>query len=125
MPHTITAVKQGSAAYASGIRPGDRLLRINGEDVIDQIDYQALSTNSILILDIVKKSGETALVTIQKDEYEPLGIQLEDSLLSRPRSCRNHCVFCFIDQMPPSLRQTLYVKDDDWRLSLIDRKSVV
>ena len=116
MPHTITAVKQGSAAYASGIRPGDRLLRINGEDVIDQIDYQALSANSILILDVVKKNGENVLVTIQKDEYEPLGIQLEDTLLSRPR---NHCVFCFIDQMPPSLRETLYVKDDDWRLSLM------
>ncbi len=119
MPHTITAVKLGSSAYASGIRPGDRLLRINGEDIIDQIDYQALSANSLLILDIEKKNGEKAIFTIQKDEYEPLGIQLEDTLLSRPRSCKNHCVFCFIDQMPPSLRQTLYVKDDDWRLSLM------
>ncbi len=119
MPHTITAVQKGSAAYVSGIRPGDRLSRINGEEIIDQIDYQALSTNSLLILDIEKKNGESAIFTIQKDEYEPLGIQLEDTLLSRPRSCRNHCLFCFIDQMPASLRQTLYVKDDDWRLSLM------
>jgi putative radical SAM enzyme (TIGR03279 family) len=119
LPHTITAVQKGSAAYFSGIRPGDRLKRINGEDIIDQIDYQALSANSLLILDIEKKNGENAIFTIQKDECEPLGIALEDTLLSRPRSCRNHCVFCFIDQMPKSLRQTLYVKDDDWRLSLM------
>ncbi len=119
MPHTITAVQKDSVAYLSGIRPGDRLKRINGEDVIDQIDYQAITANSLLILDIEKENGGNAIITIQKDEYEPLGIQLEDTLLSRPRSCRNHCVFCFIDQMPKSLRQTLYVKDDDWRLSLM------
>ncbi len=119
MPHTITAVQKGSAAYVSGIRPGDRLIRINGEDIIDQIDYQAITANSLLILDIEKKDGGNALFTIQKDEYEPLGIQLEETLLSRPRSCRNHCVFCFIDQMPLKLRKTLYVKDDDWRLSLM------
>lgn len=119
MSHTITAVQKDSVAYLSGIRPGDRLNRINGEDIIDQIDYQALSANSLLILDIKKKTGGNAIITIQKDEYEPLGIQLEDTLLSRPRSCRNHCVFCFIDQMPKALRQTLYVKDDDWRLSLM------
>lgn len=119
MPHAITAVKKGSAAYKSGIRPGDRLKRINGEDIIDQIDYQAITANSLLILDIEKKNGGNAIITIQKDECEPLGIQLEDTLISHPRSCRNHCVFCFIDQMPKSLRQTLYVKDDDWRLSLM------
>lgn len=119
MPHTITAVKRGSPAHISGIRPGDRLIRINGEEIIDQIDYQAITANSLLILDIEKKNGENAIFTIQKDEYEPLGIQLEDTLLSRPRSCKNQCVFCFIDQMPPSLRKTLYVKDDDWRLSLM------
>ncbi len=119
MPHTITAVRRNSAAHRSGVRPGDKLMRMNGEEIIDQIDYQALSTNSLVILDIEKKNGENAIFTIQKDEYEPLGIQLEDTLLSRPRSCRNHCVFCFIDQMPLSLRKTLYVKDDDWRLSLM------
>ena len=119
MPHTITAVQRGSAAHRSGIHAGDKLLRINGEEVIDQIDYQALSTNSLVILHIERQSGEEAIVTIHKDEYEPLGIQMEETLISRPRSCRNHCVFCFIDQMPPSLRNTLYVKDDDWRLSLM------
>ncbi len=119
MPHTITAVKRGSAAHLSGVRPGDRLIRINGEEIIDQIDYQALSSNSLVILDVEKKNGGNAIFTIRKDECEPLGIQLEDTLLSRPRSCRNHCVFCFIDQMPQSLRKTLYVKDDDWRLSLM------
>lgn len=119
MPHTIVAVQRGSAAYRNGIHSGDKLCRINGEEVIDQIDYQALSTNNLVILDIEKQNGEEAVVTIRKDEYEPLGIQLEETLISRPRSCRNHCVFCFIDQMPPSLRNTLYVKDDDWRLSLM------
>ncbi len=69
MPHTITAVQKDSVAYLSGIRPGDRLKRINGEDVIDQIDYQALSANSLLILDIEKENGGNAIITIQKDEY--------------------------------------------------------
>lgn len=119
MPHIITAVHRGSAAYRSGIHPGDKLLRINGEDIIDQIDYQALSANSLVILDIERRDGKAVAITIQKDEFEPLGIQMEETLISKPRSCRNHCVFCFIDQMPPSLRNTLYVKDDDWRMSLM------
>lgn len=119
MPHTITAVRRGSVAYMSGIRKGDRLLAINGEKIIDQIDYQALCANSHLVVEIEKKDGAPTSVTIEKDEYDPLGITLEDTLLSRPRCCANHCVFCFIDQMPPKLRKTLYVKDDDWRLSLM------
>lgn len=119
MPHTIIAVAPGSVACRYGIRPGDRLMRINGEEIIDQIDYQALSTNSRITLDIEKKDGAYKTFSLEKDEYEPLGIQFEESLISRPRSCRNHCVFCFIDQMPPKLRSTLYVKDDDWRLSLM------
>lgn len=119
MPHTITAVRRGSAAALRGIQPGDKLLRINGEEVIDQIDYQALSSNSLLVLEIEKKAGGIARFTLKKDEDEPLGITFDDTLMSRPRCCRNHCVFCFIDQMPPALRTSLYVKDDDWRLSLM------
>ncbi len=119
MPHTITAVRRLGAAWKSGIRAGDQLLKINGEEIIDQIDYQALTAESRLILEMERKGGGSVFLTILKEEGEPLGIEFEDSLISRPRSCRNHCVFCFIDQMPKSLRKTLYVKDDDWRLSLM------
>lgn len=119
MAHTIMVVAPNSLAAQGGIAKGDRLLQINGEEVIDQIDYQALSTQARLELLIEKADGRQERIQIIKDEYEPLGLQIEDTLMSKPRQCANNCIFCFIDQMPPNLRGSLYVKDDDWRLSLM------
>ncbi len=119
MAHKIIEVIIDSPADMAGIKKSDVLLQINDEDVIDQVDYQALSTVSKLTLLVENPLGEKRRVAIFKDEYDPLGLKLEDTLLSKPRQCANQCVFCFIDQMPPRLRETLYIKDDDWRLSLM------
>jgi putative radical SAM enzyme (TIGR03279 family) len=114
----ISGAVRGSIAQNLGIKTGDVLLQINGEDVIDPIDYQALT--AVRQLDILTlRGGREKLYRIEKNEHEPLGILSEDAIASSPRLCGNRCIFCFIDQMPPSLRSTLYVKDDDWRLSLI------
>lgn len=119
MPHVITQVAPQSIASRLGIRPGDTLVQINGEDVIDQIDYQDLSCHRKLTLSLLDAKGVPYEKQVVKDEYEPLGLHLEETLVSKPRHCRNKCVFCFIDQMRPGLRESLYVKDDDWRLSLM------
>lgn len=118
MPVRIYAVSAGSPAAKAGIMPGDKLLSINGEDIIDEIDYQALSSEKSLNLRI---QNENCLrdIKIRKEEWESLGLCLDETESMKPRHCRNKCVFCFIDQLPDGMRDTLYVKDDDWRLSMM------
>lgn len=118
MSSTITHVQEGSIAWRIGLRAGDVLERIAGEPVIDQIDYQALTAQERFPIDITR-GGKPMTVRVRKADWEPLGVTLDQSIVSKPRACKNHCVFCFIDQMPPGMRNTLYVKDDDWRLSLM------
>ncbi len=115
---TITFVEPDTPAARCGIRAGDALLAINGEPVQDLIDYEKLSCERVLHVDICR-SGETLSFRIRKDEYEPLGLCFETSLMSRMQTCKNHCLFCFIDQMPRGVRSSLQVKDDDWRMSFI------
>ena len=119
MRHELTGVEPRSVAERYGLKPGDTLLAISGEDVVDEIDYQALIAGDWLTLEIERADGTRDTLRIQKDEGEPLGLHFGQSMTLSPRTCRNHCVFCFIDQMPPGLRDTLYVKDDDWRYSLM------
>ncbi len=119
MPHQIISVETHGVAYRRGIRAGDSLVAINGEPIMDEIDYQALTNRTRLDLDIVHPDGHTAVVRIIKAKDAPLGLRLADTLACTPRQCKNKCVFCFIDQMPPGMRDSLYVKDDDWRLSLM------
>ena len=119
MPSKITHVQPGSIAQKLGLQAGDEMLTIAGEPVIDQIDYQALTASSHFDMEIITKDNERKTVTVRKHDWEPLGITLDQSIVSSPRPCTNHCIFCFIDQMPPGMRSTLYVKDDDWRLSLM------
>ncbi|MBQ6174657.1 MAG: DUF512 domain-containing protein [Clostridia bacterium] len=118
MPTEIVHVSPGSVADRLGLRAGDRLELIAGEPVIDQIDYQALTSRSRFDL-VFRRGDETRTLHVRKADWEPLGITLDQSIVSSPRPCANRCVFCFIDQMPPGMRETLYVKDDDWRLSLM------
>ena len=118
MPSAITYVQPGSIAEKIGLRAGDLLLRIGGENIIDQIDYQALTAQARFDLEI-RRDGETQTIHVRKEDWEPLGLTLDQTIVSSPRPCTNHCIFCFIDQMPPNMRSTLYVKDDDWRLSLM------
>ncbi len=115
----VLSVSSHSPAAGAGIRPGESILTINGEAVLDEIDYQALIVHPHLEIEISGKSGEIRTVSVAKSPWESLGIVLDETVVMKPRRCRNHCVFCFIDQMPPGMRRSLYVKDDDWRLSLM------
>ena len=115
----ILSVAPGSPAAKAGITDGETLILINAEPVVDEIDYQALSAVSRLSLVVSGRDGKTRDVYIYKSPWEPLGLSLDETTAMKPRHCRNHCLFCFIDQLPEGMRDTLYVKDDDWRLSLM------
>lgn len=117
--HLITSVERHSPADASGIAGGVYLVSINGEKVFDIIDYEQLTAADALCVIVENEAGERTEFLIEKDVYEPLGLNFESSLMSPVRTCRNRCLFCFIDQMPKGGRETLHFKDDDWRLSLI------
>ena len=114
----IYDVTSGSPAEKAGIRPDERIVSINGEPVTDEIDYQALSTGSNLTL-LIGNGTMIREIIIRKQEWEPLGLCLDETEAMKPRHCRNRCLFCFVDQLPDGMRETLYVKDDDWRLSLM------
>ena len=118
MRHVITGVLEGSVAHKHGLQVGDALLQLNGEPVQDEIDYQALSAQPDIELTF-ERSGTTKTIKLFKEDWEPLGLQFGDSMVLKPRTCHNNCMFCFISQMPPNMRPTLYVKDDDWRFSLM------
>ncbi len=115
----ITHVQPGSIAHRLGLKEGEKLVSIAGEPIIDQIDYQALTAQRRFDLTVEGLDGQTRLLHVRKEDWQPLGLTLDQTIVSSPRPCRNHCIFCFIDQMPPGMRRTLYVKDDDWRLSLM------
>lgn len=118
MQHLICDVERDSIADQLGIRPGDYLLSINGKNVVDWLDYQAFCCTESLRL-VTRRGPEEIVYALEKDEYEPLGLRFDSQLMSRVRNCVNHCVFCFVDQLPEGVRPTLRVKDDDWRLSLM------
>ena len=114
----IYAVSPGSPAAKAGILPDERIISINGEPVTDEIDYQALSVSSKLTVQI-EHEHDIRDISVIKEEWEPLGLCLDETEAMKPRRCRNRCLFCFVDQLPDGMRETLYVKDDDWRLSLM------
>ena len=117
--HQIRAVEAGSIAQEMGIEAGDSLLAINGEEVEDIFDYQYLIQDEYIEVLIRKPSQEEWLLEIDKEYEEDLGLIFENGLMDDYRSCCNKCIFCFIDQMPPGMRETLYFKDDDSRLSFL------
>lgn len=114
----IFAVTEGSPAQRAGILPDDRVVSINGEEITDEIDYQSLSAAARLNIGILHQD-QLKQYSIRKQEWEPLGLCLDETEAMKPRHCRNRCLFCFVDQLPQGMRETLYVKDDDWRLSLM------
>ena len=118
MAHTITAVEPGSIADQLGLTPGDKLVSMNGQRVIDWIDYQAFSAESEIDL-VIERGGEEVEYSLEKDEWEPLGLTFDSRLMTNIRLCVNKCIFCFVDQLPPGARDSMRVKDDDWRLSLM------
>ena len=117
--HLIKAVQDGSIAQEMEMEAGDRLLEINGEEVEDIFDYQYMIQDEYVEVLIQKPSGEEWLLEIDKEYEEDLGIEFENGLMDDYRSCHNKCIFCFIDQMPKGMRETLYFKDDDSRLSFL------
>jgi len=114
----ILSVTPGSPADLAGIRGDERILSINGEAIHDEIDYQALTANRDLIIVLENGSGSHE-AHIRKEDWEPLGLCLDETQIMKPRHCCNHCLFCFVDQLPQGMRSSLYVKDDDWRHSLM------
>ena len=117
--HLIQTVYPGSIAEELEIEPGDVLLKINGQKIEDVFDYRYLMKDEYVEVLIRKPSGEEWLLEIDKEYDDELGVEFENGLMSEYRSCSNKCMFCFIDQMPPGMRETLYFKDDDSRLSFL------
>ncbi len=117
--HLIKEIIPGSIAEEIGIEPMDYLLAINDQEIKDIFDYQYLTENEECNILIEKPDGEPWLLEVEKDEDEDLGIVFDNGLMDSYRSCHNKCIFCFIDQMPKGMRETLYFKDDDSRLSFL------
>ena len=117
--HVISRVLPGSIGEELELEPGDVLVSINGQLVEDVFDYRYLMNDEVVELLIRKKNGEEWELEVEKDYEDDLGLEFENSLMDDYRSCSNHCIFCFIDQMPPNMRETLYFKDDDSRLSFL------
>ena len=117
--HMIREVEEGSIAWELELEPGDELVSINGKAIEDVFDYHYLVNDEYIVLLVKKPNGEEWELEVEKEYEEDLGIVFENSLMDEYRSCSNHCIFCFIDQMPPGMRETLYFKDDDSRLSFL------
>ncbi|MBE5978267.1 MAG: DUF512 domain-containing protein [Paenibacillaceae bacterium] len=116
--HVIKAVDTGSIAEELELEPGDEVLSIDGHELEDIFDYEYYVNSESILMTVRKKNGEEWELEIE-NQYEDLGLTFENGLMSEYRTCRNNCIFCFIDQMPPGMRDTLYFKDDDSRLSFL------
>ena len=117
--HIIKSVIPGSIAEEIGFEQGDMILKINNSEIEDIFDYQYLCNDENLEVLAESKDGEQCVINIEKDFDEDLGIEFNEGLMDEYHSCRNKCIFCFIDQNPPGMRETLYFKDDDTRLSFL------
>ena len=117
--HKIDHIEPGSIASQLGIEPGDILLSVNGVKIEDVFDYQYQINDEYITVIIRKPDGEEWELEIEKEYEDDLGIVFDNGLMDDYRSCCNKCIFCFIDQMPPGMRETLYFKDDDSRLSFL------
>ncbi len=115
----IKEVIEDSIAFEVGLESGDRVLSINGQPLVDILDYQFYSKDDNITLEVEKNSGERWFIDIEKDYDDELGLLFDEVVFDRIRVCRNRCVFCFVDQLPADMRKTLYVKDDDYRYSFL------
>ncbi len=115
----ISAVEKGSYAEKAGITAGESVVSINGNAIKDVLDYRFYMTDRDILVELVSQSGETRTVEVKKPEYDDLGLDFETYLMDKEHCCKNKCIFCFIDQMPPNMRETLYFKDDDSRLGFL------
>ncbi len=112
-------VVKGSPVSKTGIKSGDILLELNGNEIMDVLDYRFYQNEKKISVSFLNARGKTVTKTVKKDEYEELGLEFQTYLMDKQRSCKNKCVFCFIDQLPKGMRESLYFKDDDSRLSFL------
>ncbi len=119
MSVTVSSTQPGSIARKHGIECEDRIVSINGNEINDILDYRFYETDRLLNILLEKPDGSRREITLRKGQYDSLGLECGTYLMDRQRSCRNKCVFCFIDQLPKGMRQSLYFKDDDDRLSFL------
>lgn len=115
----IKYAEKGSIAEEAGIEKGDVLLSINGQEIVDILSYRFLSSSEEITLEIQKKNNDIEVIEVFNEDYDDIGIEFENGLIDEPKSCRNKCMFCFVDQLPKNMRKTLYFKDDDYRLSTL------
>lgn len=119
MSAIVNKVMDGSIAQELEIEAGDEIISIDDTPMLDMIDYNYLCKNDFITIEIKKKNGEIEVYELEKDYDEDLGIVFESAVFDRVKPCLNKCIFCFVDQQPKGLRDTLYVKDDDYRLSYL------
>ena len=117
--HKIARVTEGSPAENAGLIPGDIITKINNAQLVDIFDYHYYSDDADITVELLHEDGTTSTVLVEKEEGEDLGVIFCNGLMDDYKSCSNKCAFCFIDQMPPGMRETLYFKDDDTRLSFL------
>ena len=115
----VKTVIKGSPAYKIGMRQGDTLVKICGNEIMDVLDYRFYQTQDKLTVEFINSKGKVKIKKLRKKEYDELGLEFETYLMDKKHSCRNKCIFCFIDQLPKGLRSSLYFKDDDSRLSFL------
>lgn len=115
----IKSVTSGSYADKAGISPGDELLKINSNEIFDVLDYRFYIQAKKLTLELNHNSQPLSVNIRKRDEFADIGLEFETYLMDKQHSCKNKCVFCFVDQMPPGMRDTLYFKDDDSRMSFL------
>ena len=119
MPVTVSSTQSGGLAQRHGVEVGDRIIAINGNEINDILDYRFYETDRRLEILLEKPDGGRREITVRKGQYDSLGVECGTYLMDKQRSCRNKCVFCFIDQLPRGMRKSLYFKDDDDRLSFL------
>ncbi|QNL45512.1 DUF512 domain-containing protein [Oscillibacter hominis] len=119
MSTIITSVDHRSPAQRAGITAGEQLIAVNGHEIVDVLDYRFYCYDPVLDLVLRESSGAERTLQVKKLEGQELGLNFDTYLMDEPRPCSNHCLFCFVDQMPPGMRDTLYFKDDDARLSFL------
>ncbi len=119
MAVVIKGVEKGSFAEKVGIKPNEILCELNGNEIVDVLDYRFYQNENVLSVKIQSTDGTVRSVTVKKPEYDELGLEFETYLMDKQHSCKNKCIFCFIDQLPKGMRESLYFKDDDSRMSFL------
>ncbi len=115
----VKYTEQNSIAFDCGIEPGDVILSVNGKTPVDILDFKYLTSDDYYVISVEKKDGSVEEIEIFNDDYEQFGVAFENELIDKAKTCRNKCIFCFMDQLPKGVRSTMYFKDDDVRLSFL------